>query len=482
MVQFFPPAERSLDRRGEIQFGTDGWRGIIAADVTFSNIRRVSSAIVSFLDQQSRKDRSVVIGYDNRFLSEEFALESAHVFIERGYDVVVSHCPIPTPALSLQVIKRSASLGIMITASHNPPQFNGLKLKTEHGMSALAATTDTIQKITLAMDDPCKKARTMHEVSREDFIRPYIENLKLHVDINRMKRSRRKLLVDSMHGTGGTIVENLLAGRTCSVNTIHSQRDPLFGGRNPEPLEKNLSRLASEVKKGCFDAGVATDGDADRVAAIADDGSYVSPLTMTPLLALHLIENKKRTGAIAKTFANTVYLDKIAAAYSFPFFLRPVGFKHVAELMLDGDFLIGGEESGGIGFGNYIPERDGILASLLLFEMICQQDCSLSTIRSRMWKRFGFFDYRREDIQCSPDQGIRFTSSLADDPPDKIGGYAIERIDTLDGVKFIFSDESWLLLRQSGTEPVLRLYAEATSKDKLDTLIEAGKKMVCGKL
>ncbi len=480
MVQFSNSTENSLKRKGEIQFGTDGWRGVIAADVTFSNIRRVASAIASFLEQNAQKGRPVAIGYDNRFFSEEFALEAARVLIAQGHDAVVSHCPLPTPALSLQVVNSSASLGIMITASHNPPQFNGLKLKTERGMSALPEMTDIIQEMILTTDHPLPQSPAMHEIPREDFIHPYIENLRHHVDIQRMKRSKRKLIVDSMHGVGATIIENLLSGRICSVKTIHSRRDPLFGGQKPEPLEKNLSVLSAEVKKGYFDAGVATDGDADRVAAIADDGSYVSPLTLTPLLALHLIENKKLKGAIAKTFANTIYLEKIATAYSFPFFLRPIGFKYIAELMTKGDFLIGGEESGGIGIGSYIPERDGILASLLLFEMICQQDCSLSVIRSQMWKRFGRFHYRREDIRSTPEQGRAFTSALAGKPPDRISGYSIEKIDTLDGIKFMLRDESWLLLRQSGTEPVLRIYAEATSKSKLDKLIRAGKKMACG--
>ena len=464
-----------MRQRHEITFGTDGWRGIIGADFTLRNVRRISSALAECLISRGLKARPVVIGYDNRFLSERCALEAARPILDRGISVSVSRSAVPTPALSLKVIQARASAGIMITASHNAPEFNGLKLKAEFGGSALPELTGAVQRLAIDMDD--RNAASLPDpacVPREDLIAPYVDHLTKSLDVDLMRRNRRKLLVDSMHGVGSRIIEELLSGKRCHVSTIHSEADPCFGGIQPEPLEKNLIALARMVKREGYDLGVATDGDADRVAAIAEDGSYLSPLTLTPLLALHLLENRKRKGSIVKTYANTIYLDRIAHAYSLPFFIRPVGFKYVAEIMLKGDFLIGGEESGGIGIGGYIPERDGLFVSLLLFEMLCQTGFSITQLKKRMWKRFGKFEYRREDLLSQPEIGKRLTDALVKDPPDKLAGYSIESIDTLDGIKFIFADGSWLLLRQSGTEPVLRIYAEATSRKKLGYLIRSG--------
>ncbi|MEW5806648.1 MAG: phosphoglucomutase/phosphomannomutase family protein [Acidobacteriota bacterium] len=460
----------------EIRFGTDGWRGIIAADFTFRNVRKATAALALYLKERREAQRPVVIGYDNRFLSERFALESGMILLEHGITSIFSREPLPTPALSLQVIRSEASCGIMITASHNPPEFNGLKIKAKFGGSALPEMTDAIQDC-LSRAEAIEEARAAAAYPPEwkrDFITQYVEYLKDFVDLDLIRNSRKRFLVDSMHGVGARIIEEILSGSTCLVKTIRSNRDSFFGGVNPEPLEKNIEFLRDRVRTEGFDLGVATDGDADRIAAIAEDGSYVSPLTLTPMLALHLLENKKKRGAIAKTFANTIYLDKIAKKYDLPLFVRPIGFKYIAELMMREEFLIGGEESGGIGIQGYIPERDGLLISMLLFEMLCQNPLPFTLLRKKMWDEFGRYEYRRVDLKSQLEEGKKRIRQIAGDPPDSIAGYSVHRIDPLDGIKFIFQDDSWLLLRQSGTEPVLRIYSEATSLKKLDRLVEAG--------
>ncbi len=464
---------------GDIKFGTDGWRGILGDTFTFQNVRKASLALAHYLEAKKKKSQPVVIGYDNRFLSERFAEESAKSLILSGIPVFISKIPLPTAALSFQVLHVKASCGIMITASHNPPEFNGFKLKGDFGGSALPDMTDAIQNFTEEMPgiDPDLFAHPLPEEIRKDFLAPYLEHLKLFIDLDLIKSSSRNFIIDSMHGVGANIIEKLLAGGKCHVRTIRHKRDPYFGGTHPEPMTQNLEMLSHEVKKGSFDLGIATDGDADRIGAIADDGSFASSLILTPLLALHLIDNKKQRGEIAKTFAHTIYLDRIAKRYSFPMHVRPIGFKYITELMLHRDILIGGEESGGIGIKGYFPERDGILIGLFLLEMLCQTNRSFTELKEQMWHDYGRMEYGRIDLKSIPERGKKWTEHLIHDSPEEIGGLPIKEIDSLDGIKFIFSDESWLLLRQSGTEPVLRIYSEAPTWEKLDTLLNAGKEL-----
>jgi phosphomannomutase len=463
----------------EINFGTDGWRGLIADTFTFQNVRKVSSALAHYLNSRKKKDQHVVIGYDNRFLSERFAAESSKALILNGIPVLISRTPLPTAALSYQVLHAKASCGIMITASHNPPEYNGFKLKADFGGSALPDMTDAIQSLTAEMEevDPTPFVHPLPKEIKRDFLSPYLEHLKKFVDLELIKSSTKSCIVDSMYGVGGDIIENLLSGGKCRISTIHNKRDPYFGGIPPEPMPTNLKELSEEVKNGSFDLGLATDGDADRIGAISDDGSFASSLTVTPLLALHLINNKKQRGEIAKTFAQTITLDRIARKYSFPMHIRPIGFKYIAELMLHRDILIGGEESGGISIKGYFPERDGLLIGLLLLEMLCQMNRSFTELKKQMWRDYGRMEYGRIDIKSIPESGKKWTDYLVQNSPKNIGEFPVQAIDPLDGIKFILSDESWLLLRQSGTEPVLRIYSEAPTREKLDTLLKTGQEL-----
>ncbi len=464
----------------EIKFGTDGWRGIIADTFTFENVRKASLSLALYLEEKKKTVQPVVIGYDSRFLSQQFAEESAKALFYKGIPVLISREPIPTAALSFQVLQAKASCGIMITASHNPPEFNGFKLKAEFGGSAPQAMTDEIQICSEMVNnlDLSSASLSLPDEIKKDFLAPYLNHIQTFVHLDIIKKSRRRFMIDSMHGVGGTIIENLLSGGECTIQTIHSSRDPYFGGIHPEPLEKNLGKLSRGVKDAHFDLGIATDGDADRIGAIANDGTFASSLTITPLVALHLIENKRQSGDIAKTFAHTVYLDRIARRYALPLHTRPIGFKYIAELMLQKDILIGGEESGGIGIKGYFPERDGILIGLLLFEMICQTNQSFLELKRQLWEDYGTMEYARIDLKSIPKRGKELTKNLSQNPPTDIGGFHIKSVDTLDGIKFIFDDESWLLIRQSGTEPVLRIYSEASAKEKLEKLLKAGKEMV----
>ena len=463
----------------EIKFGTDGWRAIIADTFTFENVRKASLSLARYLEEKKRTDLPVVIGYDNRFLSERFAEESAKALILKKIPVQISREPLPTPALSFRVLQVQASCGVMITASHNPPEFNGFKLKAEFGGSALPEMTDDIQTFSeeIKSIDSSSFSFPLPEGVKKDFLSPYLNHMKKFVHLDLIKKSQKRFMVDSMHGVGGNIIEDLLSGGRCIVQTIHSKRDAYFGGIHPEPMGKNLKDLSHDVKIGHFDFGIATDGDADRIGAIAEDGSFVSSLTITPLVALHLIDNKKQRGEIAKTFAHTIYLDRIARRYSFPLHIRPIGFKYIAELMLHRDILIGGEESGGIGIKGYYPERDGILIGLLLMEMLCQSNCSFSELKEQLWKDYGRMEYGRIDLKSIPEEGKKRTNHLLKNPPEDIAGFHVKEIDPLDGIKFIFDDESWLLVRQSGTEPVLRIYSEASTQEKLEKLLTAGKEL-----
>lgn len=463
----------------EINFGTDGWRGIIADTFTFQNVRKVSLALARYLDMKEKKNRPVVIGFDNRFLSERFAEEAAKALILNNIPVLISEIPLPTPALSFQVIQSKASCGLMITASHNPPEFNGFKLKGDFGGSALPAMTTDIQNLIKDSEesDSSVFALPLPKEIRTDFLTPYLKHLKTFVDLDLIKDNSRNFVVDSMYGVGGRIIENLVSGAKCQVRTIHHDRDPYFGGVHPEPMMKNLEELSHLVKSASHDLGIATDGDADRIAAIADDGSFASSLTLTPLLALHLIDNKKQRGEMAKTFAHTIYMDRIAKKHSFPMHVRPIGFKYIAELMLERDILIGGEESGGIGIKGYFPERDGILIGLLLMELLCQTDSTFTKLKEKLWHEYGRMEYGRIDLKSIPEIGKQWTGRLIEDPPTSMGGFPVKEIDPLDGIKLIFDDESWLLLRQSGTEPVLRIYSEAPTWEKLDKLLNAGKEL-----
>jgi phosphomannomutase len=462
-----------------IRFGTDGWRGIIGREFTFANVRRVVQAICDHYRSQGA--RHAVVGYDNRFLARRFAEEACSVLLGNDLTVLLAEHPQTTPAVSCQVVKRGADFGLILTASHNPPTFQGVKIKTSSGASAGDDVTRSVEAL-VDRTAPRRLAPAdgvgMGRLEFAPFTRAHLDRMTAVADLARIRASGLQVVVDSMHGVGGRIVEDLLAGSSTAVHTLRGERDPLFGGQPPEPTRSRLRPLLEAVPATGSALGFGTDGDADRVAAVDETGAFLSPLRLVAVLALHLIRRRGIAGGLAKTFANTLYLDRIAAAEGRPFHCLPVGFKHIANLLERGELAIGGEESGGIGFAGYLPERDGVLAGLLLMEAVAMAGKSLSALVADLTHEFGDYHYDRIDLP-DPDGALQEAARrLAEEPPDRVGGLAVRNVDTLDGLKLCLGDAGWLLLRRSGTEPILRIYAEALSADRLRGLLEDGSRLL----
>ncbi len=465
------------ERLPEIKFGTDGWRAVIAREFTFSNLDRVAQAYADFLNSQAKEKTPrpfVVVGFDRRFLSEYFAQRAAEIMAGNGFHVAVFSEAVPTPLISWAVKDLNASGGIVITASHNPATFNGFKIKAPWGGSAAPETTAEVEKL-VDVNAP-KQA----ELSREkdallgSAVTTYRQQLASYVDLDRIRKAPGTVIVDPMHGSGGRWVESFLQGGNLNVETIRDFRDPLFGGVNPEPIDQNLGPLKQRVRETGALVGLATDGDADRVGAVDERGETMTMHDVVPLMLLHLARQRGMTGAAVVTVSQSVLTKRIAAAMGLKLYETAIGFKYIADLMLKEDILIGAEESGGIGVKGHIPERDGILNSLLFLEAIIAADKPPSQMLADLHKEFGEFRFGRRDIHVPVSRGQELVARLAAQPPSAIGGFDVVGVQTLDGTKVLFADESWLLFRQSGTEPVLRIYSEATSFEKRDALLDAG--------
>jgi phosphomannomutase len=347
----------------------------------------------------------------------------------------------------------------MITASHNPPEYNGLKLKSSDGGTLDPEETERISRGIPATDPGPTEEEDL--ATHPSFLPSYLKAVKERVSLKDIRGARLKILQDSMHGMGGSLLQEMLQGGRSKVITLRARMDPLFGGSHPEPLPKNLVDLMREARRAKAAAGFATDGDADRMAACDEKGRYLSPLTLLPILAQHLIEVRGETGGIAKTFAGTLRMERIARRHGLTFYDLPVGFKHIAALLRKKEILLGGEESGGFGFRGFIPERDGLLSSLLLLEAMVLSDLPLSGLVARMEKDYGRFAYDRIDVPSRPEEGKRRILELASAVPKRIGGLRVTGVNRLDGLKLLLGENGWVLFRQSGTEPVLRLYCEA---------------------
>ena len=460
--------------RDPIKFGTDGWRAVIGREYTFANLERVAQAYAGHL-LQTNPLPSVVVGYDRRFLSEVFASRAADVLAGNGARVSLFNEAVPTPLISWAVKELQAAGGVVITASHNPYDFNGFKIKAPWGGSAAPETTRAVEELVDAQ--PAKRAQASVEPDTDGLasaVESYRKQIAAYVDLERLRAASGTVIVDPMHGSGGNWVEGFLTGGSLRVETIRGYRDPLFGGVNPEPIDSNLEALKNRVGETNAIVGLATDGDADRVGAVNERGETMNMHQVVPLVLLHLVRERKMTGGIVRTFSQSVLLKRIASAFSLPIHETPIGFKYIADLMLKEDILIGAEESGGIGVKGHIPERDGILNSLLFLEAVATAGVSPSKMLAALYQEFGEFHFGRKDLRVQPEPGQQLVETLAHNPPTQLGDYAVTGVETMDGTKLLFEDESWLLFRQSGTEPVLRIYAEATTVEKTQVLLSAG--------
>lgn len=465
-----------------IKFGTDGWRAIISNDFTFKNVEIVAQAIADFIKSQRRpvyKKRKIALGYDTRFLSDKYAETVAMVLAGNGIKVFLSDGPCPTPATCVYVTEKKLTGAVMITASHNPPEYNGIKYKGYFGGSA---GNDIIAKIESRLGKrrirklPLNVAMKKNLIQREDFVGLHLGLVRKYADIGLLKKANIRVLVDSMNGTGQRYLEKILKGSSVKLEFINDEINPSFKGRAPEPNEKNLKGLTGMVKKGPYDLGIATDGDSDRVAVVDEKGKLLSGHKVMSLLLLHLLNNRKMSGGVIQTVCGTALIDKICAEYSLEHYETPVGFKYICDIMTKKDILIGGEETGGIGFKSYIPERDGFLTALLIMELIAAENKKMSEIVKGLDSKYGRHVYLREDLVFDGTKKGKLLRGIRENPLKDVLGKPVERINDTDGTKFIVSDGTWLLLRLSGTEPKLRIYSETPSEARSKRYLDFGKK------
>ncbi len=469
-----------------IYFGTDGWRGIVADDFTYDNVRLVVQAVCEYVRAESQSaEPTLVIGYDTRFMSDRFAREAACVAAGNGLKVLLTESFAPTPAVSYAIVDKKTSGGVMITASHNDYRYNGVKFKAAFGGSALPATTRAVEKILAGnVNSDRPPAYLSYEVAESrglittfDPKEPYLSRLKDFVDTGLLGANKSAVVVDNMYGAGRGYLGEFLRRAGCQVEELNDRDDPYFDFSQPEPILSRLAGLIDRVK-GKRPLGLALDGDADRIGAVDFSGEFIDSHQIFALLLRYLHEVKGYTGSVVKTVTTTGMIDKMAADYGLELHETPVGFKYVCDLMLEGRVLIGGEESGGLGIQGHIPERDGVLMGALLVELMNYYGELPSDIWQKMQKKYGRFCYARADISLNADQTAAFAERLKAEPPSKVGAETVFRIDDRDGCKLYLSDNSWLMIRPSGTENIVRVYAEADSPDRVGKLLREGEALV----
>lgn len=462
-----------------VRFGTDGWRALIADTFTFENVMACAQAIAGHFGETYGKDRHVVVGYDTRFLSDEFALSVARVLAGNGFRVQLADRPAPTPALSYRIIESNACGGVVVTSSHNPYRWNGIKVKPHYGGSASPEIVADIEnRVPAILESPgaVKLApATSDDIERFDPVPGYLAAVGSKVDLPRIRAAGLRVATDPMYGAGAGFFGQLLDGGKTTVTEIHAERNPLFPGiRAPEPIESNLGEFMLLMSTRRYDIGIANDGDADRVGLVDEQGNYVDQLRAFALLVNYLLGERGLRGPVVKSVTTTNMAALLAKHYGVPLYETPVGFKHIGPLMMEQDALIGGEESGGYGFRGHLPERDGILAGLYLLDYAAATGKPPSELLERVFDITGPHYYERVDIDLEPGSNAAIKARLDAAAPTEIAGRPIRSSDRTDGWRF-FIDEGWLLFRLSGTEPLLRIYTEVTSSTLVRPVLEAGR-------
>jgi phosphomannomutase len=459
----------------KIQFGTDGWRAVIAEDFTYENVRTVVHAIARYVVRAEKPGAGVLVGYDTRFGSERFARVAAETVSAAGTPVYLAADACPTPAISLLVRQRSAAGGIQITASHNPYSWNGIKFKASYGSSASPAIVAQIEaeleKVLRGGVPPLPpRSALIHSL---DVRAPYLETLTALVDWERLRAAKFRFVVDPMHGAGRGLFRELLNRHGIECDEIRGTRDPLFGGVNPEPIEPHVEALRHAVREGKYDAGFAFDGDADRVGAMDRDGTFITPHQIFSILLWHLAGARKLSGDVAKTFSTTKMVDKIAEKFGRNVWETPVGFKYICDRMLESDILLGGEESGGIGTKLHLPERDATVNALLLAEVMAWHGKRLGELVAMLHGEFGEHHYGRVDLTLKPGQKEKAIRHFANGEFSRLLDWPVKNREDLDGVKVYLGEIGWVMVRASGTEPMLRIYAETQSAETTRRVLEA---------
>jgi alpha-D-glucose phosphate-specific phosphoglucomutase len=465
-----------------IRFGTDGWRAVISEEFTFENVRLVTQAIADmFRERHNGQDIIFVVGYDTRFLSDRYAKTVAGVLAANGISVLLTERFAATPAVSYAIVHHGAAGGVMITASHNPPRYNGLKLKAAYGGSASPAESRRVEAFlqTILSEGRQPQEMPLDEGVRQGLITyfdpypAYASHIRTLVDMKAIARAGLPIIVDAMYGAGIGFTDRLLREAGVEPQTLHDEMNPGFGGLHPEPIARHLTTLQDKTRESNAMLGLATDGDADRIGAVGPDGAFIDPHCIMSLTLDYLLQKGGR-GVVVKTVSTTQMLNLLAAEQGLEVIEMPVGFNYISELMLERDVLIGGEESGGISIQGHIPEGDGVLMGLLLAELVAKQGGDIHALLARLMGRIGHFAYARHDYKTRPFSKPDLVAHLTATAPDALAGVPILRLNTRDGVKYLLEDDSWLLIRPSGTEPVLRVYAEAHDMEAVQRLLEEG--------
>lgn len=467
-----------------IKFGTDGWRAIIADDFTFANVRRVSAAIAKYVINHEDPKRGIVVGYDTRFASGRAARIAAEVLASLGIPVKLANDFTPTPAVSYAVKSQGAAGGVMITSSHNPWNWNGVKFKGKFGGSATPAIMKGIEAE--MRDEPYEPTGGKSALIEEVDLKPaYVKAICSFADLDLIAKANFKFAVDCMHGAGRGVLAEIFKTRGIQHVAIRQDVNPLFPGINPEPIQPHIALLQETVIKEKCHAGLATDGDADRIGAVAEDGTFVDSHKIICVLERWLLERKKWSGDVVRAFNTTGMSDRIAAKNGRKLYECPIGFKYIADLMMEHEIAIGGEESGGVGYGRFLPERDGILNSLLLANVMAEEKKPLGELIADLQRDFGPHFYGRRDMHITDDVKKDTIRRASAEGTDRLAKYAVRKKTNLDGIK-LFLDapsidngaEAWVLFRASGTEPLLRVYAEASSPELVEEILASAEKFV----
>ncbi|HRA65314.1 MAG TPA: phosphoglucomutase/phosphomannomutase family protein [Caldilinea sp.] len=476
-----------------IHFGTDGWRAVISEEFTFDNVRTVAQAIAekTLADDAVQakangatphRRPSLVVGFDTRFLSDRYAIAVAEVLAANGIHVWLTSSDSPTPVTSFAIVDQHASGGVMITASHNPPRYNGIKLKAAFGGSASPGDCKDVERRIVAADGALPRRMEFEDalvqglITRFDPFAAYETHVRTLVDFDKIAAANLTIAVDAMYGAGRLYLARLLREAGCQVHELRNEMNPGFNGIHPEPIARHLELLIETMRSGEYHLGLATDGDADRIGAVDVSGQFIDPHAIMALLLEHLVVNRNLRGSVVKTVSTTQMLNRLAARYGLTVYETPVGFNYITDHMRREPVLIGGEESGGISILGHIPEGDGLLMGLLLAEVVAVQRKSLGALLDALMAApdVGVFRYARIDQPVRPFQKADLVARLMAKAPQQLGGEAVAHISDSDGVKYILADNSWLLIRPSGTEPVLRIYAEARTDAQVKALLKEG--------
>jgi len=462
-----------------IKFGTSGWRAIIADEFTFATVRRVTQAIANYL-QADAANSQIIVGYDTRFMAEVFAAEAARILSANGFQPLLCDRPTPTPAIAYAIRARRASGAINFTASHNPPQYCGMKFSTADGAPALPEVTGAIEREIRRLDESeIASGNPAQEIESLSLIEDYLGDLATKIDFNAIASAGLRIVYDPLWGTGRGYLNKALADIGCEVLMLHDWRDVYFGGHSPEPDEEYLHEMRERVVEGGYHLGVSTDGDADRFGILDRDGRFISPNLIITLLVDYLAESRGWSDAVARSVATTHLVDRVASTRGTQVYETPVGFKFIGQLITENKIGIGGEESAGLSIRGHFPEKDGILACLLVTEMVARRGVSVGEMVEQIYKKVGKLVSGRIGVRLTPELQQTLPEKLATGPVD-FGGHHVESVSRVDGAKFILADGAWLLMRPSGTEPLVRIYAEATNEQELEVLLESGRKYILG--